>query len=121
MAKVSFDCERFYSALDTHRISRTLTWKKIAEESGVSASTLTRMAQGRRPDVDSLAALMRWSGESADSFFVLPDAVTQPAADTLANVAAQFRADPLLSPQAKKAIETTLKVLYQQFRENGLK
>lgn len=119
MPKVNFDCERFYSALDSHRISRRMTWKQIAEQSGVSASTLTRMAQGRRPDVDSLASLMSWSGESADKFLLSPDAASQPAADTLANVAAQFRADPSLSREAKQAIETTLKVLYEHFREAG--
>ena len=58
----------FYSAVDGARASRNLNWKQVAEQSGVSASTLTRMAQGTRPDVDSLAALVQWSGLSADTF-----------------------------------------------------
>lgn len=116
MPKGTFDAEGFYAALDSHRLSRSMTWKQVAAESGVSASTLTRMAQGRRPDVDSLAALVAWSGDSADDFMLCDDSMeTRSAANPLANIAAQFRHDPRLPPEAKKAIETTLKVLYQQF------
>ena len=63
-----FDAEAFYAALDAERRSRRQTWKRVAEEAQVSASTLTRMAQGRRPDVDSPAALVVWSGLSANRF-----------------------------------------------------
>ena len=63
-----FDGDALYGALDAVRQARTLTWKQVAVESGVSASTLTRMAQGRRPDLDSLAALSAWSGLQADDF-----------------------------------------------------
>ena len=41
-----FDAEAFYAALYAEKLARRLTWKTIANESGVSASTLTRMAQG---------------------------------------------------------------------------
>jgi transcriptional regulator with XRE-family HTH domain len=49
-----FDTAAFYDALDSVRQARRLNWKQVAGDSGVSASTLTRMAQGRRPDVDGL-------------------------------------------------------------------
>ena len=62
MPKGIFDAEGFFDALDEVRDSKGLTWKEVADESEVSASTLTRMAQGKRPDVDSLAALLKWSG-----------------------------------------------------------
>jgi transcriptional regulator with XRE-family HTH domain len=119
MPKVSFDAERFYSVLDSHRISRRLTWKQVAQQSGVNASTLTRMAQKKRPDVDSLTSLLKWSGETSDSFMVAthPDGDHFEAQNTLANVTAQFRADKNLSEAGKKAIETTIKVLYEQFME----
>ena len=117
MPKGIFDAEGFYAVIDSHRVSRGWTWKQVAKESGVGASTLTRMAQGRRPDVDSLAALLSWSGESADSFMQSTDVGT--TVDPLANITGQFRRDPNLTPEAKKAIETTLKVLYQQFTKDG--
>jgi transcriptional regulator with XRE-family HTH domain len=58
--KEKFDNEGFFAALDAHRLAKRLTWKQVAEQSEVSASTLTRMAQGKRPDVDGLAALLKW-------------------------------------------------------------
>ena len=57
----NFDAEGFFSALDATRQERSLTWKQVSNQAKVSASTLTRMGQGRRPDVDSLAALANWS------------------------------------------------------------
>ena len=52
-----FDVSALQAALDGERIARGLTWKDVAIESGVSASTLSRLSQGKRPDVDSLTAL----------------------------------------------------------------
>ena len=64
-----FDAEGFYAALDAIRRDRDFSWKKIAEKSKVSASTLTRMGQGKRPDVDSLAALASWSRLDVSQFY----------------------------------------------------
>ncbi|MCY3008115.1 MAG: helix-turn-helix transcriptional regulator [Planctomycetota bacterium] len=114
MARGAFDAEGFFAVLDGHRISRGLTWRQVAKESEVSASTLTRMAQGKRPDVDSLASLLAWSSESADSFMVVEDGGRK-TNDSLATVTAQFRKDPRLPPEAKAAIEATVKALYEQF------
>ena len=115
MPKGIFDAEGFFAALDDQRLSRGLTWKQVAEESEVSASTLTRMAQGRRPDVDSLAALLKWSGLSADDYIVDSDDSEAEVPSPLANIAAQFRRDKNLPPEGKKAIEATLKAMYQHF------
>jgi hypothetical protein len=38
------------------------------DESEVNASTLARTGQKRKPDVDSLAALLKWLGLQAESF-----------------------------------------------------
>ncbi|MCE9607616.1 MAG: helix-turn-helix domain-containing protein [Planctomycetia bacterium] len=115
MPKGIFDAEGFFAALEDQRQSRDLTWKQVAEESEVSASTLTRMAQGRRPDVDSLAALLKWSGLSADEYIIDGDKNQPGLLSPVANIAAQFRRDKNLSPQGKKAIEATLKAMYQHF------
>ena len=69
MAKrAKFDGIAFYAALDGERQARQFTWRRVAQESGVSASTLTRIAQGKHPDVDSLAALSVWSGLDVNRF-----------------------------------------------------
>ena len=68
MSNLKFDAEGFYAALDGHRQSKGLTWKKVADQAKISASTLTRMGQGKRPDVDTLAGLASWSGIDAKMF-----------------------------------------------------
>ena len=41
-----FDGDALYGALDAERRARNLTWKQVAAESGVSASTLTPHGAG---------------------------------------------------------------------------
>lgn len=106
--------EAFYQALDGQRQSKQLTWKKVAEKSKVSASTLTRIAQGKRPDVDTLAALCTWSGLKADNFFARDGVVVE--AEPLAHIMAHLRADKNISPEGAKAIEVMIKSAYEQFR-----
>ena len=65
--RARFDGDAFFAALDGGQ-ARQCTWKRVAEESGVSATTLTRISQGKRQDVDSLAALSAWSGLDVDRF-----------------------------------------------------
>jgi transcriptional regulator with XRE-family HTH domain len=115
MPKGQFDAEAFYAALDSKRQSRRMRWKQVAEESGVSASTLTRMAQGRRPDLDSMAALLIWSGLNADSF-VNHDRSDQ-TSDNLATITAYLRADPHLTPEGAAAIEAIVKAAYEKLRK----
>jgi transcriptional regulator with XRE-family HTH domain len=115
MPKGMFDAEGFFHALDEVRLKRKLTWKDVAKESDVSASTLTRMAQHRRPDVDSLAALVRWSNLSADDFVMDSEDSEKELPSPVASIAAQFRRDKNLPPAAKKAIEATLKAMYEHF------
>ena len=111
--KGSFDNEKFYAALDAQRRGRGLTWKQVAEQSGVSASTLTRMAQGKRPDVDGLAALLSWGGLQADSFM---DAVTATPADPLTQMTILVRGDQRLSSENKTMIEGVLRAVYGSVR-----
>lgn len=116
MPKGQFDAEAFYAALDSQRQSRKITWKKVAEESGVSASTLTRMAQGKRPDVDGLAALAAWSGLKADDF-VRVEGHERPQADSLAQITTYLRADPNLTPEGAAALEALVKTAYERLRK----
>jgi transcriptional regulator with XRE-family HTH domain len=107
--KPQFDMTAFYSALDSLRGSKGLTWKEIAHATGISASTLTRMAQGRRPDVDGLAALLKWSGFRAEDFI---PGHTQREAEPISQIAAILRADPELTDAGRRTIETVLRATY---------
>ena len=110
-----FDAEAFYSALDAERKSRKHTWKRVAEEARVSASTLTRMAQGRRPDVDSLAALVAWSGLSADTF--VRNEQRRPEPGSLAMISTYLKSDPHLTPEAADALDELVKATYERMRK----
>ena len=109
-----FDSAAFYAALDATRLARKLTWKQVATESGVSASTLTRIAQGRRPDVDSLASLASWSALEVGDF-VRSD-VEQPHVEPLAMISTYLRSDPQLTPEAATALDELIKATYDRLR-----
>lgn len=115
MTAVHFNGEKFVAALDSTRRARQMTWRKVADEANVSASTLTRLSQGKRPDVDSLGALVHWAGLNTDTFYT-SDAPA-PATEPLANVTAYLRADPNLSDEGAKALEAILHATYEQFRK----
>src|SRR5947208_2817870 len=68
MPDTTIDVEAFYAALDAQRQEEELSWREVARHLGISPSTLTRIAQGKRPDVDTFATLLRWLGMSADAF-----------------------------------------------------
>jgi transcriptional regulator with XRE-family HTH domain len=110
-----FDVSALYSALDCERMARRLNWKKVSAQCGVSASTLSRLSKGGRPDVDSLAALTAWLGVPADSFMA-PQVRTCGAASPLTQIATIIRADPNLNPDAAMALEELLKTSYARLR-----
>ena len=112
MAKRGFNLDKFHAALNAQRVAKGLTWKEVAQQSGVSASTLTRMAQGKRPDVDGLALLLAWSG--LDALLFVP---TANEAEPIAKIAANLRADRHLSEENAKALEDIIQVAYERFKD----
>lgn len=115
--KGKFDADSFFSALDSTKVSRGLTWKQVADESGVSASTLTRMAQGRRPDVDGLAALSRWAGLDI-GIFIQADG-EKPVADPLAMISIYLKSDRNLTPESATALDELVKATYERLRRKS--
>lgn len=114
--KEQFLNEAFFHALDAHRQAKSLTWKAVAEKTKVSASTLTRIAQGKRPDVDTLAALCKWSGLSVDEFIAY-DSPRGRRPEPLAEIVAHLRADKNLKAEGARAIEVMIRAAYEQFRK----
>ncbi len=116
MSKALFDVDAFYEGLDNVRKTGKLTWKKVADKAGVSASTLTRMAQGKRPDIDSMAALATWSNLNVDNYIVGHNQV-KTAQNSIEEVSALFRADPSLDPNAAAAIEAIVRAAHEKLRK----
>jgi transcriptional regulator with XRE-family HTH domain len=109
-----FDTAGFYDALDSARQARRKNWKQVASESGVSASTLTRIAQGKRPDIDGLAALAAWSGLAADDY--VRSETDRPEPEPLARITTYLRSDKNLSREAATALDELIKVTYERLR-----
>ncbi len=104
--KGSFDAKRFYAALDEARLRRGMQWRQVAKEAGVSASTLTRMSQGSRPDVDGLARLLQWSGLHIEPYME----TVEEAQDAYINTAVSYlRADPSLDTRQAEALANLIR------------
>ena len=56
--------------VDLERTRRGLSLRQVAEEAGVSASSLSRLRIAD-PSLDTLARILRWSGGSADEVLSL--------------------------------------------------
>src|SRR5258708_5209563 len=115
MTRDNFDTEAFHAALDGQRRARNLTWKQVAEQAGVSASTLTRMAKGKRPDVDGFAALSGWSGLTPTRFFRI-NGVRSARPAALAVISSSLRTDPNLSRDAARMLDEMVKSTYERVR-----
>lgn len=113
MPEDRFDSEAFYAALNAARLARQKTWKDVAGEAGVNASTLSRIGQGAKPDVNGLASLLSWAGLKAESF-IRGD--TKVKSEPLAEITALLRADPKLSKQNAKLIEDIVVSTYHKLR-----
>lgn len=115
--KGTFDSGSFFSALESTKLARGLTWKQVADQSGVGASTLTRMAQGRRPDVNGLAALSSWSGLDIDDFVRTEG--EKPEADPLAMISTVLKSDRNLTPESAIALDELIKATYVRLRRES--
>ncbi len=111
----NFDAEGFYAAIAATVVARGVTWKQVGRETGISTTTLTRMAQGRRPDAASLAALSAWAGVNPADFVRLDVADRQP--EPLAQISALLRSDQRLRPEAARTLDVMIRTAYGQLRE----
>jgi transcriptional regulator with XRE-family HTH domain len=110
-----FDGDAFYRSLESTVIARSKTWKQVAGETGVSASTLARMAKGRRPDAASLAALSAWAGLNPSDFVQAAYQRSRPEA--MAQISTLLRTDPNLDSQSAEAVEAIVKAAYERLRK----
>jgi transcriptional regulator with XRE-family HTH domain len=62
------DMPALAAAVETVIRHRKITMRTAAAETGLSPSTLTRLAQGQKPDADGLVTLLDWLNAEASSF-----------------------------------------------------
>jgi len=103
LAKKVLQLEALVAALDSERQARELSWRQLAAQAGVSASTLTRMQQGKAPDVNTFSALTSWLDISAERFYteVGPERVQN---DPMAVVSTLLRGKKKMSSKAVAAL-----------------
>lgn len=65
------DTDALHLALYARMHTEKLSARDVAKQTGVSASTLTRIKHGKRPDADGLATLLVWLGRGIEDFTVL--------------------------------------------------
>lgn len=107
-----FDFEAFYKALSATVSARDTNWKTVSEQTGVSQSTLSRMAKGRQPDAASLTALAAWSGVNPVEFTAAP----KRRRESIATVARLLRQDPTLDDAGADALEAIIKTAYDSLK-----
>lgn len=106
-----------------------LSLRDVADETNVSASTLSRIENGTgKPDADNIARLTAWldvpmervmSARKADSDEVKP-VVYFPHEPIPEIVEAHLRADKNLSEETAKALAEMFRVAYTQFSKPGM-
>ena len=68
--ELTVDVRSLHAALDKARVGKGLSWRQLAKEIGVSASTMSRMANNLKPDVTAFAAMTTWLKMPAEDFYV---------------------------------------------------
>jgi transcriptional regulator with XRE-family HTH domain len=118
MAQKIVDVEALYAALDHKRDAEGLSWRDLAAKLKVSPSTFTRMAQGRRPDVDAFAVLLQWLGMPMERFLIATKRKPEKA-DAVAMFSSYLRSDRHVRPEDADALEDILKAAYRRLVRNG--
>jgi transcriptional regulator with XRE-family HTH domain len=116
-------------AIRRKREEMGLSLRDVADETGVSASTLSRIENGTgKPDADNIARLTGWlnvpmervmgnraaAGDAEDKAVVYFPQEAMPDI-----VEAHLRADRNLTPETAKALSELFRVAYQQFSHPG--
>jgi transcriptional regulator with XRE-family HTH domain len=113
-------------AIKRHRDELKMSLRDVADEIGVSASTLSRIENGTgKPDTDNIARITRWLDMPVDRVMTnrrgkdVEPVVYYPHEATPEIVEAHLRADKKLTPDTAKALSELFRVAYQQFSKPG--
>lgn len=111
---VVFDFRSYFRSLAATVTSRGTNWKMVSQDTGVSQTTLSRMAHGRQPDAESLTKLSAWAGLNPVDFINGAKRAPEP----LALMGKLIREDPNLDAPSAEALEAIIETAYNQLRRN---
>lgn len=112
------------SAIKRRREELGLSLRDVADVTGVSASTLSRIENGTgKPDADNIARLTGWldmpmdriMNKQTSSTSDVEPVIYYPHEATPEIVEAHLRADKNLSPETANALSELFRVAYKQF------
>lgn len=115
-------------AIRRRREEKELSLRDVADETGVSASTLSRIENGTgKPDADNIARLTAWLDMPIERVMHHGNrgpgdpkpVVYFPHESTPEVVEAHLRADRHLTPETAKALSELFRVAYAQFSRTG--
>jgi transcriptional regulator with XRE-family HTH domain len=114
----TFDDSAFFETLERRRQADGLSWRQLGRQLGLSPSTFSRLARGRRPDVETFIKLLAWLEVPAVTFMKGDSVAPSRGSDkgTLAAIAAALQSDPSISKDAAGALEQLLRVAYSRVR-----
>jgi transcriptional regulator with XRE-family HTH domain len=115
-------------AVRRRREQRGLSLRDVADQTGVSASTLSRIENGTgKPDADNIARLASWLDMPIERVMHHGNrspsdpkpVVYYPHESTPEIVEAHLRADRQLTTETAKALSELFRVAYKQFSQSG--
>lgn len=74
----TFNSAKLYNDLEVLARFKKLSWNELADEIGVSRSTLSRLQDGRKPDADGLATIFHFTGFDFAQYIVRAEVVAEP-------------------------------------------
>src|SRR6266581_3256540 len=119
--------EELGRAIRRRREELSLSLRDVADKTGVSASTLSRIENGTgKPDADNIARLTTWLDMPLERILTRGREDTSnakavvyfPHESTPEIVEAHLRADRNLSPETADALSQLFRVAYSQFSRN---
>jgi transcriptional regulator with XRE-family HTH domain len=117
MPQKLIDVDAVIAALDSERLAKNLSWRQVAKAAGVSPSTLTRMQQGKSPDVNTFTALSQWLNIPAEKFHVEKSPLAQVSDDPMAVVSTLFRGRKKMNPKALAALQELVNAAFKLSKE----
>ncbi|GAW51698.1 MULTISPECIES: hypothetical protein [unclassified Nocardioides] len=111
------DVKTLHAALDKAREDADLSWRGLAKEIGVNASTISRMQQGLKPDVNAFAAMTTWLRMDAEKFYLAGDdaPATGDPAPLMSELTALLRARPDLPDKNRSYLEDVIEATLRRF------
>lgn len=116
MARGRLNTSALYRALDAKRQADGLSWRQLAKQVGVNPSTMTRLANGQRPDIDAFATLVSWLSMPADSFLLTDDGPPEDEPELVAQLAPLLRARKDLDEADAQYLEDLISVAVRRFK-----